>query len=106
MDIWVRQTPDNAERVVAAIREFGFASDGIGVAAVLEKDAMLRMGFPPLRIELLTALSGVEFDACYAKRVRAEMGGLSVDMIALPDLIANKRACGRPKDLSDLECLA
>ncbi len=63
------------------------------------------MGMPPLRIEILTGVSGVEFEECYARRVRVNLGGVDVELISLEHLKANKAASGRYKDLNDLEHL-
>ena len=63
------------------------------------------MGNPPIRIEILTTISGVEFSTCYARRNPVPLGGMSVDFIHLEDLLANKRAAGRHRDLNDLENL-
>jgi hypothetical protein len=66
---------------------------------------MFRIGVPPLRIEILTSLSGVKFQTCWLRRTVAEIDGISVNIIGLKDLKKNKRASGRLKDLDDLENL-
>jgi hypothetical protein len=71
----------------------------------LEKDRVIRMGEPPIRIEILTSLSGVNFSDCYAEREVADVEGLQLNVIDLEHLKANKRAAGRYQDLSDLEHL-
>lgn len=105
MDLWVALRPENAERLTAAVHEFGFEMPELQPAVFLEPDRIVRMGVPPLRIELLTTLSGVEFDACYARREVATLEGVEISLIALEDLKANKRAAGRHQDLNDLEHL-
>jgi predicted nucleotidyltransferase len=105
LDLWIALRPENAERVTAAVREFGFDMPEVQPTAFLEPDRIVRMGVPPLRIELLTTLSGVEFDACYARREVATLEGVEISLIALEDLKANKRAAGRHQDLNDLEHL-
>lgn len=102
LDIWVRATADNASRVEQAIREFGFPVDESARAALLRPDSILRMGHPPLRIELLTQVSGLEFAACRDRANVLEVAGTPVPVLGLDDLMANKRAAGRPKDLIDL----
>lgn len=101
--VWIAATPENQTRVIEAIREFGFACAPISALDV--PDAMLRMGNPPLRIEVLKALSGVDFDDCWERRVEARLDDLTIPMISLADLRANKSAAGRPKDLADLSNL-
>lgn len=104
LDIWIAGDQENQKRVVLAIRDFGFpaAADNI----LEEPDSMLRMGVPPLRIEVMKALSGVEFEDCWPRRVLVEEGDLKIPMISLDDLKRNKGASGRPKDLLDLEELS
>ncbi|NJO08202.1 MAG: nucleotidyltransferase family protein [Chloroflexaceae bacterium] len=102
MDIWIAMHADNAERVVAALHAFGFAAPSVTPDLFLEANKIIRMGNPPLRIEVLTSASGVEFAACYAKRTIAIIDGVEVPIIALDDLKQNKQASGRLKDLSDL----
>jgi predicted nucleotidyltransferase len=69
----------------------------------LEKDRIVRFGEPPLRIEILTTISGVSFDDCFARRARVKFDGLRVNVIGFDDLKKNKAASGRPKDLDDLQ---
>ncbi|HEX9973675.1 MAG TPA: hypothetical protein VGD14_16500, partial [bacterium] len=75
-------------------------------ALFLEKRKIVRMGVPPIRIEILTEISGVEFDECYQNRVIAMIDDIEVNIIDLVNLKKNKQACGRPKDLNDLEYLS
>jgi hypothetical protein len=100
IDIWIATSQDNEERVIEAVREFGFPSATL--ALLEEPDAMLRMGVPPLRIEVLKKVSGLDFEDCWPRRVSLETGDLTIPMISRDDLKTNKRAAGRPKDLLDL----
>ncbi|MFM7808176.1 MAG: hypothetical protein ACKPEA_09660 [Planctomycetota bacterium] len=102
LDIWIRATVDNAPRVERAVRDFGFPIDASARAALLQPDAILRMGYPPMRIELLTQVSGLDFDACRSRAVMIALDDAKVPVLGLDDLIVNKRAAGRPKDLLDL----
>jgi predicted nucleotidyltransferase len=106
MDIWIATDPENARRMVDTIREFGFATPDLSPALFLQDNSMVRMGNVPLRIEILTRISGVGFDECYPNRVVDEMDGVEVSVISLRDLLANKRASGRHKDLMDIEELS
>lgn len=103
IDVWIAATPVNQTRVIEAIREFGFVTAHLDVLDA--PDAMLRMGHPPLRIEVLKQLSGVEFDGCWERRVEFPLDDLVIPMISLADLKANKGAAGRPKDMADLSNL-
>ena len=101
MDVWVVPDKNNQARVIAAIREFGFADASANLLD--EEDAMVRMGMPPLRIEVLKRISGVEFEDYWSRRVVIEDTELKIPMISLADLKVNKRASGRKKDLLDLD---
>ena len=106
MDIWIAVDPENARRMVDTVREFGFDTPDLSPALFLQDNSMVRMGNVPVRIEILTRVSGVEFEACYGNRVEGEMDGVEVSLISLRDLLANKRASGRHKDLMDVEELS
>jgi hypothetical protein len=105
MDVWVRINPDNAIKVVSALKEFGFAVPELSPELFLKEDQIVRMGVPPLRLEILTTISGVEFIACFENRLIAQIDDLDVNLINLEDLKLNKRASRRLKDLLDLENL-
>jgi len=105
MDIWVAVNPGNAEKIVVALKEFGFAVPELSAELFLRQNQIIRMGLPPMRIELTTTISGVDFEECYAARVVAELDGVKVNLIDLRHLKINKKASGRYKDLNDLENL-
>jgi predicted nucleotidyltransferase len=105
LDVWIATTRANATRVAQALREFGFDLPQLTPDLFLEKDKVIRMGLPPLRIEILTTISGVMFTECYRRREVVDLGGVLVSIISLSDLKANKRAAARHQDLSDLEHL-
>jgi hypothetical protein len=93
MDIWVASDADSPGRVLEAIRDFAFP--GAPDDPFIEPDAMVRMGVPPLRIEVLKKISGVEFEDCWPRRVVLEDDELRIPAIALEDLKRNKRASDR-----------
>lgn len=105
MDIWIAIHPNNAERVVAALHEFGFEMSELSPELFLQHDNIVRMGVPPLRIEIITAISGVQFEECFRNRITDTISGVTVNLIDLPHLKINKKASGRHKDLDDLEHL-
>jgi hypothetical protein len=80
-------------------------SVGLSAADFLEPGVVIQLGYPPLRIDLLTSVTGVAFKDCWANRVILDVGGVEAGFISLPDLIANKRAAGRPQDLVDADTL-
>ncbi len=103
LDLWVESSPENAERVVAALQEFGFPPDAVTPGVITAGEKIVRMGLEPMRLELFTRIPGVEFTSCYERRQMVKVGRMLVPFIALDDLKANKRASGRAKDLQDLE---
>jgi hypothetical protein len=105
MDIWIAVSEDNAEKITSVIRDFGMPEKEVSKKLFLEKRKVIRMGFPPVRIEIITGASGVDFSECYPKREIITIDGIPVNFISLQDLKTNKSACGRYKDLEDLEHL-
>ena len=105
MDIWIAANAENAEKVVAALKEFGFDEPGLSAELFLKEGQMVRMGAPPVRTEIATTISGVVFDECYMERVVDVLDGVEANIISLPRLKANKKAAGRHRDLNDLEHL-
>ncbi len=103
IDVWIARNQENARRVVTALEAFGFGGERLSESLFLESDRVIRMGLPPMRIEILTEISGVEFDEAYSNRVQDRLDGVEVDLISLHYLKLNKEAAGRAKDLADLE---
>ncbi len=87
------------------LRAFGFGDAGLSADLLAAPGAILRLGVPPVRIEIQTSVSGVDFDECYRDRVQVDCDGIVVNMIDLGHLKSNKKAAGRNKDLADLENL-
>jgi hypothetical protein len=87
------------------LSQFGFSPSSLSKESFLQPNKVFRMGMPPLRIELLSDVTGLEFSECYPNRIAATIDGIDIDVIALDDLKRNKTACGRPKDLDDVENL-
>jgi len=105
MDVWIEVSEDNAAKCITALKRFGMSTPDLDAALFLEEHRIIRMGNPPLRIEIHTSISGVEFETCYAHRQCVDWHGIQVNLIALDDLKTNKRASGRHMDLADLEHL-
>jgi predicted nucleotidyltransferase len=105
MDVWIEVNPTNAARTFRALTRFGMKTPDMTVDLFLDKGKVIRMGVPPMRLEIQTDISGVTFAECFARRQRVDMGGVEVNLIALADLKVNKRASGRHKDLEDLDHL-
>jgi len=105
MDIWIAMKPANSQRIVTVLKEFGFDLPELSPELFLKEWQIIRLGVPPVRIELATTLSGVNFNECYAERVVDILDGVKVNLISLKHLKINKKASGRHQDLADLENL-
>jgi hypothetical protein len=105
LDVWVGIHPENAARIDRALREFGFVTPVLSPDLFLAPNNVVRMGLPPVRIEILTSVSGVEFEPCYAEKETIRIEEILVPVISLARLRQNKAASGRAKDLADLESL-
>lgn len=105
LDVWVRVDAENAQRIMGALEDFGFGGLGLAVDDFLEEEVVVQLGREPQRIDLLTFVSGVEFDEAFANRMLVEFGELQVPVIGRADLRRNKLATGRLRDLADLEDL-
>lgn len=105
LDVWIALSPTNAERIVSVFREFGFDVPALSRDLFLKPDSLVRIGVEPVRIEVMTSISGVSFEECYSSRLETELNEEPVSLINLRHLRRNKKASGRLKDLSDLENL-
>ncbi|GGE95101.1 nucleotidyltransferase [Hymenobacter cavernae] len=106
IDVWVKPTADNAQRVVATLQQFGLGGLGYTVADFSTPDTIVQLGVAPLRIDLLTSVDGVDFDHCYAQRETKVLDEVPINFISLADLRQNKASTGRLKDQLDLKNLA
>jgi predicted nucleotidyltransferase len=105
LDIFVEASPENAARLVGAYREFGFNLPDLKPELFTTPDNIVRVGHEPVRLEVLTGISGVTFAAAYARRIDVALGDLVVPFISFADLIKNKTSTGRGRDLVDAEAL-
>ena len=105
IDIYVRPSPDNARRVVEVLGEFGFGSLGLSETDFTQLQQVIQLGRPPVRIDLLTSLSGVSWEEADCGKVPGTYGDVPVSYLGRAQMTANKRATGRLKDLADLEAL-
>jgi hypothetical protein len=100
LDVLVKPDPENVQRILAALEEFGFASVGLTPSDFGSPDQVVQLGVPPVRIDLLTALTGVLWDEAFSGRIAGNYGDVPVYYIGREQFIANKRATGRRKDLA------
>jgi hypothetical protein len=105
LDIWVRPTPENAERVWSALERFGAPLFDLRREDLARPGVVFQIGVPPCRIDILTEITGVTFDEAWPGRLTAAVGGQTLPFIGRNELLVNKRAVGRPKDLGDVAFL-
>ena len=105
LDILIRNSAENAERLERALHTFGFAGLGLKTADFADAYRVIQLGVVPNRIDLLTSLTGIGFDEVWAGRVKATVGETPVNLIGRQALIRNKRLTGRPRDKADLDAL-
>jgi predicted nucleotidyltransferase len=105
LDFWVGSDASNADRLLAALAQFGFGGLGVTKQDLTTPNRVIQLGFPPGRIDLLTSIDGVQFEESYAKRTSISIDGVPLDFISLDDFKTNKRTVGRHRDLADLEAL-
>ncbi len=106
LDAWIWISDENAERVIKALTEFGFGALGLTVADFNRRDSVVQLGYPPHRIDILTEIEGVSFEPSWGRRLEVVLDGRLVPIIGREDLIANKRASGRPQDIADVARLS
>ncbi|MDY6832040.1 MAG: nucleotidyltransferase [Thermodesulfobacteriota bacterium] len=105
MDIWIARDSQTAETMVLLLKDFGFDTPQLSTELFLKENNIVRMGVAPMRIEILTSVSGVAFDACFAQKIVDKIDGVEVNIISLEQLKLNKQASGRHKDMDDVEHL-
>jgi hypothetical protein len=103
LDLWIRATPENAERVWKALVAFGAPLDDLRLDDLSTPEVVFQIGVAPNRIDLLTSISGVVFDEAWEARVSADVSGRTIPVLGRAQLLANKRATGRLRDLADVE---
>jgi predicted nucleotidyltransferase len=105
IDFWVRAVPDNATRVWRALSAFGAPMSRISVEDFVSQDVVFQIGLPPQRIDILTSISGVEFEDAWNSRIDVEIDGISVPVLGLNELLINKSSSGRDKDAADVQTI-
>jgi len=105
IDIWVMPSRDNAQAVLRALRRFGAPLRGLTAGDLQEDDTIFQIGVAPRRIDIITGASGLQFEEAFARSTKIRIEGLQVRIPSVDDLIRNKRASGRTKDLADVEAL-
>jgi predicted nucleotidyltransferase len=105
LDLWVAVTQANQERLAMALHKFGFSAKSLARKPLLEKPKFIRIGEQPVRVELHSEITGVDFEDCMRRAEKCRIQGIEIPLISLQDLRKNKTAAGRAKDVADLEAL-
>ncbi len=105
LDIWVKPSQNNSESVMRALARFGAPIEGLSPQDFQEEETVFQIGVAPRRIDIITTASGLNFDEAFKGSLPLEIEGIWIRVLSLEDLIRNKRATGRTKDLADVEAL-
>lgn len=105
LDVFVNPDPINAKRIMQALNEFGFGSVGLTAADFMKEGKVVQLGVPPIRVDIITSITGVQWEQAKSGRVEGHFGDLMVYYIGRDEFIANKKALGRKKDIADLEAV-
>ena len=102
MDLWIRPSPVNAERTLAALRHFGAPLAELTLKDLTQPGTVFQIGVAPNRIDLLTSIDAVDFESAWRNHLASTVAGIAVPVLSRADFVRNKRAVGRPKDLADV----
>lgn len=105
LDFWIWADPDNAERLIKTLHDFGFTELKLQPSDFLNTRNVIQLGYPPNRIDLITEVSGLDFENAYQNRKEAVFEGIQINFISIEDLVKNKNETGRLTDLADVERL-
>ena len=105
IDLLVRPVAENARRVLASLRDFGFGSLNLSESDFTRIENVIQLGVSPVRIDILTSLSGVDWEKSQANKVAGDYGGTPVYFLGKKEFILNKKSLGRKKDLADIEAI-
>lgn len=105
LDIWLNPTVENSQKILKSVNEFGFSSFKLTKDDFTKPGNVIQLGYPPLRIDLLTEIDGVKFEECYANRKEVILEEMKVNFIGYNDLLKNKKETGRPRDIDDIDNL-
>jgi hypothetical protein len=105
IDLLVKPDGKNAQRILAALNDFGFGSLNLGESDFTRQGSVVQLGVPPVRIDIITSLTGVDWDKAQAGKVAGVYGGVATSFLGKKEFILNKKATGRKKDLADIEAL-
>jgi hypothetical protein len=105
IDVFIKPDSKNAQRIMMVLEEFGFSSLELSIDDFKKKDSVVQLGLPPVRIDIITSISGVTWEQADASKEPGKYGEVPVFYIGKKQYLANKRATGRAKDIADIEAL-
>ena len=105
IDLWIMPSLDNAEAVLRALKRFGAPLEELTIADLQKEDTVFQIGVAPRRIDLITGVSGLQFEKAFAHSLEIDIEGIKIHILSVDDLIQNKNTTGRIKDLADVEVL-
>ena len=105
IDLFIKPDAENAKRILSALQDFGFASLSLSQSDFISPDKVIQLGVPPVRIDLITSITAVPWEKAYDRKIAGSYGDTPVYFISKQDLVSNKKALGRKRDLADLEAL-
>ncbi|MGB8226313.1 MAG: DUF6036 family nucleotidyltransferase [Sedimentisphaerales bacterium] len=105
IDILVKPDIENAKRALAAIKDFGFGSFNFTESDFTRTGNVFQLGVPPIRIDIMTSITGVDWEKANANKIAGQYGGVAVHFLGKKEFIANKKATGRKKDIADIEAV-
>ncbi len=105
IDIWVEPSPENADAVLRALARFGAPAHNLTKHDLQQDGTIFQIGVAPRRIDIMTAVSGLQFEDAFKRSISADIEGITIYVPSVDDLIRNKRALGRTRDLADVEAL-
>lgn len=106
LDLWIRPTPENADRAFRALEVFGAPTHDLTVSDLADPGFVFQVGVEPRRIDIRSSITGVSFDETWREREQVEINGLSSPILGPAQLVENKRALGQNQDLADIERMA
>lgn len=103
IDFWIENSEENARKILSVLKDFGFGELDVTINDLTNPDMVIQLGYAPLRIDIITDLSGLNFSEAYSRKVKGNYLGVDTYFISIEDLIRNKEIAGRDKDLLDVK---
>lgn len=106
LDIWINNSDENSKRILKCVNDFGFSSYNLKLTDFTKDGSIIQLGYPPIRIDIINQVDGVKFSECFTNKKIVKVDNLQVNFIGYDDLIKNKKATSRPRDIDDIQNLS